>query len=119
MKPKEKKMKTEEPMTSKEMPVAGLITDAGNSKKFKTGDWRTYRPVWDKEKCIHCMMCVKYCPENCIAIKNGKRTETDFDYCKGCMICEQVCPVKCISRRREGDETCECTEKKGDDDERK
>jgi len=112
-------MKTNKQKKSKEMPLAGNITEAGNSKEFKTGDWRTHRPVWDKSKCINCMLCVNYCPENCIAVKNGKRTETDLDYCKGCLICEQVCPVKAISHVREGSEECKCSIKKGDDDERK
>lgn len=97
-------MKTDKPMKSKEMPMAGIISNAGNSLKFKTGDWRTYRPVWDKSKCINCMICVNYCPENCIPQKNGKRLETDFDFCKGCLICVKECPVKCISAKREGDQ---------------
>lgn len=74
----------------------GIIDNPGSSKNYKTGSWRSQRPVWDKTKCIQCLVCVNYCPENCIPLKEDKRIETDFDYCKGCGICAQVCPVKAI-----------------------
>lgn len=86
----------------KEIPIGGL-TKAGSSKKFKTGDWRSLRPVWDSKKCTHCMFCVVYCPDNCIPIKKDKRLETDLDYCKGCGICMEVCPVKCIKMQEEAE----------------
>ncbi|MFA6146009.1 MAG: 4Fe-4S binding protein [Patescibacteria group bacterium] len=74
----------------------GIIDNPGSSKDYKTGSWRSQVPVWDKTKCIQCLACVNYCPENCIPLKEDKRVETDFDYCKGCGICAQVCPVKAI-----------------------
>ena len=89
---------------SKEIPIGGLIEEAGSSKHFKTGDWRSFRPIIDEQKCIHCMFCNVYCPENCIKVKeDGKRGEIDLDYCKGCLICENVCPVKCISHKEEAE----------------
>jgi pyruvate ferredoxin oxidoreductase delta subunit len=84
---------------SKELPIGGILP-AGTSKKIKTGTWRSMVPIWDSKKCIHCMKCVNYCPENCIPIKiiktMPKRLETDFNYCKGCGICANVCPVGAI-----------------------
>ena len=74
----------------------GSLTEPASSLKFKTGSWKSFKPVWDKEKCIHCMICVVDCPENCIPTKNDKRGETNLDFCKGCKICAEVCPVKCI-----------------------
>ena len=79
----------------------GGITEPGSSIDFKTGNWKTLSPDWDKKKCIHCMLCVVYCPENCIPQKKGIRLETDFSMCKGCGICAQVCPVKCIKMKKE------------------
>ncbi|MDD3101772.1 MAG: 4Fe-4S binding protein [Patescibacteria group bacterium] len=76
--------------------IGGIIDKPGSSKDYKTGSWRSQVPVWDKKKCIQCLVCVNYCPENCIPLKEDKRVETDFDYCKGCGICAQVCPVKAI-----------------------
>ena len=92
----------------KEIPIGGTITEAASSKKFKTGDWKSFRPIWDKKKCIQCMFCVVYCPDDCIPIKDKKaekpeRVETDLSFCKGCGICAQVCPTKCITMKPEGD----------------
>lgn len=93
--------------SNKEIPIGGLIDEAGSSKKFKTGDWRSFRPIWDKEKCIHCMMCVAMCPDDCIPAQGSgndiKRKETDLDYCKGCGICVNVCPAKCIKMKKEAE----------------
>ena len=84
----------------KEIPEAGLIIEPGSSKHYKTGDWRSLKPVFDKKKCTHCMICPPDCPEDCIpvVIKDGQpeRQETDFNFCKGCGICEKVCPFKAI-----------------------
>ena len=90
--------------TAKEIPIGGLIDEAGSSKKFKTGDWRSFRPITDFDKCIHCMQCVVNCPEDCIPTggKGIKRKETDLDYCKGCGICAEECPVNAITMQREG-----------------
>jgi pyruvate ferredoxin oxidoreductase delta subunit len=87
----------------KEMPEAGNILEPGNSRKHKTGGWRSDRPIIDDSKCIHCMMCVHFCPDAAIPAKDGKRQPVDLDFCKGCGICAQVCPVKCIKMKPEGD----------------
>ena len=79
----------------KEMEIGGL-TEAASSLKFETGSWKSFKPVVDFKKCIHCMICVVDCPEYCIPSKDGKRKETNLDFCKGCGICAEVCPVKCI-----------------------
>jgi len=91
------------------------IEPAG-SLKNKTGEWRNFRPVVDKEKCIACGACERNCPEGCIVkriknkelgIKNNEPQggsyfyEADLDYCKGCGICAEVCPVKCILMKGE------------------
>ena len=90
-----------------QMPIGGMITEQKSALKNKTGSWRSYRPIFDKEKCIHCMQCVFYCPENCINVtKDGKeREETDLDYCKGCGICANICPVNAITMIEEGQAT--------------
>ncbi|MFH0905848.1 MAG: 4Fe-4S dicluster-binding protein [archaeon] len=76
-------------------------TSLGN----KTGSWRYQKPVWDKKKCIQCMMCFNACPDCAITSLNiGQniiRAETNLDYCKGCGICSQICPVKCIKMEKE------------------
>ena len=76
------------------------------SLKNKTGEWRGFRPVVNKSKCINCGICEQYCPEGCIFQKTGtslkgKYYEADLDYCKGCGICAEVCPAKCIKMEKE------------------
>ncbi len=71
------------------------ICEPGTSENNKTGNWRTFRPVVDKEKCIKCGRCQMFCPDLSIEVKE-EGAEPDYDYCKGCGICANVCPVKCI-----------------------
>lgn len=79
----------------KELPRGGIITEPGTSAKYKTGDWRTERPVWDPEKCVQCMICWVYCPDSAIMInEEGKVSGIDYEHCKGCGICAQECPPK-------------------------
>lgn len=69
-------------------------------KAPKTGDWRNAHPIVDKEKCIGCGTCVKFCPEAVISLKN-KKAEIDYYFCKGCGVCAEVCPVKAILMKKE------------------
>ncbi len=86
----------------KEIPIGGKITDAGNASEYKTGDWRTFIPEVDRNKCIDCLQCWLYCPDMAIKIKeDGKLGKIDMDYCKGCGICSNICPVKCVSMEKE------------------
>ena len=58
----------------------------------KTGDWRTFRPVLDHEKCVDCGECFTYCPDDAFDLD----LNIDLDYCKGCGICANICPVDAI-----------------------
>ncbi len=64
--------------------------------QLNTGDWRTRRPVMDKEKCSRCGICFLYCPVFSIE-KKGGAFEINYDYCKGCAICAYECPEKAIN----------------------
>ena len=39
----------------------GTIYDAGNARKFKTGDWRSHKPIFLSEKCKQCGLCFPVC----------------------------------------------------------
>ncbi len=78
----------------KEITPGGIIDEAGSSEKYLTGTWRSFKPVWDAEKCIQCYRCFSFCPDNSILIKDGKVAGINYDYCKGCGICAHECPKK-------------------------
>jgi len=87
----------------KEITRAGTIYQVGNSREYETGDWRSIRPVYAKEKCIHCLICWRYCPDSSIIVTDGKFDSFDYDHCKGCGICANVCPADAIEMVSEDD----------------
>ena len=52
----------------------GDIYEAGNAKEFKTGDWRSVKPVWIEEKCKQCGLCYPVCPDNSIPVATVEET---------------------------------------------
>ncbi|HOO78243.1 MAG TPA: 4Fe-4S binding protein [bacterium] len=80
----------------KEIPIGGVITEAGNAIEYKTGDWRSERPVVDKAKCINCLQCWVFCPDGSIMVRDEAMAGFDYDHCKGCSICAHICPVQAI-----------------------
>jgi len=80
----------------KEIPIGGVILEAGNASNYNTGDWRSQRPIWEEEKCIHCLLCYVYCPDSSIEVEDKKMTGIDYFYCKGCGICADICPKDAI-----------------------
>lgn len=78
----------------KEVSPAGIIDDAGNAISYETGDWRTLKPVFLPENCIHCLFCWVFCPDTSIFVENGKFQAFDYKHCKGCGVCAKECPGK-------------------------
>ena len=92
-----------EKMNAKDLPIAGMILESGNSEKFSTGQWRSQRPIHIEEKCKHCMMCILPCPDCATLHEDGKKMiGFDLDKCKGCGICAKVCPFGAIEMVDEG-----------------
>lgn len=92
------------------IPPAGVIPFPHSSQFFKTGDWRGNRgyPVVDMEKCISCLRCFFYCPDDAIRMvdkeKGGKMKkfpEFNLDFCKGCGVCANECPKEAITMTKE------------------
>jgi len=83
------------------LPLGGVVVEPGSSLKYKTGDWRAFRPLVDKEKCVNCLLCWIYCPDSAI-VRLEKWVDVNYDYCKGCGICAHECPLKIIKMEREG-----------------
>ena len=89
--------------TKSELTIGGNIYCAGNAREFKTGDWRSMKPIWIEEKCSQCGLCFPVCPDNSIPVeKDLKRKDFNYDYCKGCGVCAKVCPFQAIEMKEEG-----------------
>ncbi len=82
-----------------DLTIGGNIYQAGNAKEFKTGDWRSIAPVYLPEKCKQCGLCFPVCPDDAIPVKNGNRTDFNYDACKGCGVCAKVCPFGAIEMK--------------------
>ncbi len=93
-----KELKTVAPdVTWKDITKGGNIPWAGNAHLFKTGDWRSMKPIWNSEKCKQCLLCFPVCPDSSIIVDTeAKMTGIDYDHCKGCGVCVKVCPFKAI-----------------------
>ncbi len=84
-------------LKASELPQGGVIDVPGSSEVYLSGDWRTFKPEFDHDKCIGCMLCFLYCPDNAITLdENMKIVSIDYDHCKGCGICAHECKVNAI-----------------------
>ena len=80
----------------KEIPIGGMILEAGNSAEYETGGWRTFRPVVDMNACKNCLFCWIYCPDSAVVVEDEKLKGIDLKYCKGCGVCSEECPAGAI-----------------------
>jgi pyruvate ferredoxin oxidoreductase delta subunit len=82
----------------KSIPHGSHVFEAGNAVNFKTGDWRSFKPVFVADKCKHCMMCFPVCPDSAIVLDESRDKMKGFnmDFCKGCLVCKTVCPFSAI-----------------------
>ena len=64
--------------------------------------------VINAEKCKACMLCVDFCPRQCLGMSELINTRGHHpaelqhpDQCTGCRICAMMCPDVCIDVFRE------------------
>lgn len=96
-----RKLKTAYDFTWRDMEIGNILTEPGSASLRKTGDWRSQRPILDREKCNKCGLCWLYCPDAAMKLLEDGYYEPDLFYCKGCGICASVCPKEAITMMEE------------------
>jgi len=86
-------------MSWKDVPLGCNVLEAGSTVKYKTGDWRSEKPVLNRDECTYCGQCWVYCPEGAYEDMGPeeKYYKVDLDFCKGCGICAHECPKNAIT----------------------
>lgn len=75
---------------------------AGSSRNYKTGSWRSMRPIFHEDKCKFCKQCYDFCPDSAITLdETKKKAVVDYNYCKGCGICAKECKFQAITMEEE------------------
>ena len=78
----------------REVPLGGVVQDAGNSVEYLGGAWSPVKLAWYEDICIDCLLCWPVCPDDAILAKDGKMAGVDLEHCKDCGICIEACPTK-------------------------
>jgi len=89
--------KSEGELTWKDLEIGCIVTEPGSAREYRTGDWRSQRPIYEFRRCIKCGTCQVFCPEGCVGQNDWGNFEADLYYCKGCGICAHECPTRVIS----------------------
>lgn len=87
----------------KDLNYGFVMSTPGSSREYKTGDWRSERPVVNKDQCIKCGVCYIFCPDMAVTKTAEGYFEADLYYCKGCGICAAECFTGCITMIPEED----------------
>lgn len=53
---------------------------------------RLRKPLWNKDLCVACDICLNNCPQKAIAKSQEKEYFSSDEKCIGCSICKAVCP---------------------------
>jgi len=84
-------------LTWRDMEVGCVVTSPGSAVQYRTGDWRSQRPIWNYDRCIKCGICYLFCPEACVNLNPEGDFAADLYYCKGCGICARECWTQAIT----------------------
>lgn len=93
--------KSEGELTWKDIEIGAIVVEPGNTRQYKTGDWRSQVPTYNFDRCIKCGMCQLFCPEGCIEQNDDGHFEANLFWCKGCGICARECPTAVITMKEE------------------
>lgn len=81
--------------------IASEIEKPGSAREYETGSWKLQQPVLDPERCVHCLMCWLYCPDDAVEVEDSRVVGFDAARCKGCGLCATACPDKNCAIRME------------------
>ena len=95
--------KAPEELTWRDLEIGCAVAEPGSASEYRSGDWRSRKPVWDFAKCIKCGLCYTYCPDAAVKQRDDGYFEANLYYCKGCSICSQECPTTAIHMVEEGE----------------
>lgn len=95
----------------KDLGIGCVVLEPGCAAYYKTGDWRSEKPVRDNARCMRCGICYIYCPDMAINEDESGYLEIDLYYCKGCGVCAHECPRGAITMIEEEEEKEEEGEK--------
>ena len=70
--------KNEAELTSRDVEIGAIATEPGSANLYKTGDWRSMRPVVNKDHCIRCGVCFIFCPDMAVAKTDEGYFEADL-----------------------------------------
>jgi len=89
--------KPEGELTWKDLNIGAIVSEPGNASQYKTGDWKSERPIFNTARCIKCGICYIFCPEGCIEPDAEGYFDANLFYCKGCGICARECWPEAIT----------------------
>ena len=52
--------KLEGELTWKDLNIGAIVSEPGNASQYKTGDWKSERPIFNTARCIKCGICLLY-----------------------------------------------------------
>jgi len=56
------------------------------------------RLLYDRQKCIGCKLCIKFCPAGAMEyLPENRKIQIRYDRCCFCAQCTEICPGKCLA----------------------
>lgn len=83
------------------LPAADLKSSVPPSLYGLAKDLISPKPVFIKEKCTGCLICVRHCPVTALSYHGkAKGIKCDYKKCIRCFVCHEICPEKAISVKK-------------------
>lgn len=57
-------------------------------------------PVFDDEKCVKCLMCLKSCPREAIYLDKDNKLKLNSKFCQSCLCCHELCGYNAIDLKK-------------------